>query len=85
MDVRKTICDFLLSNVINDVDCLDDDRQLIDSGLIDSISIVRVIIFLEKKFDVSFTQEDMSPENFETLRAMVNTINNSIRRKSISN
>lgn len=81
MDVRKAIIDFLLSDVIDDVDNLADDQQLIDSGLIDSISIVKVIIFLEKTFGISLTQDDMTPENFETLGSIVKFVGN-IRRKN---
>ncbi|XBX10018.1 acyl carrier protein [Enterocloster clostridioformis] len=53
---------------------IEDDQQLIDSGMIDSISIVKVIIFMEKTFNISFTEEDMDPENFESLQAMIRTI-----------
>lgn len=52
-----------------------DNQQLIDSGMIDSISIVKVIIFfMEKNFGISFKEDDMDPENFETLQAMLETV-----------
>ena len=53
---------------------LEDDQQLIDSGLIDSISIVKVIIFFENEFGISFEEKDMSPLNFDTVQAMVETV-----------
>ncbi len=74
MDKKKIIKDFLLDTVIKEVDTITDEQQLIDSGLIDSISIVNVILFLEKQFKISFGEEDMLPENFETLNAMVDTV-----------
>ncbi|EGD49398.1 phosphopantetheine-binding protein [Ruminiclostridium papyrosolvens DSM 2782] len=74
MDKKKIIKDFLLDTVIKEVDTISDEQQLIDSGLIDSISIVNVILFLEKQFKISFSEEDMLPENFETLNAMVDTV-----------
>ncbi len=74
MDKKKIIKDFLLDTVIKEVDTITDEQQLIDSGLIDSISIVNVILFLEKQFKISFSEEDMLPENFETLNAMVDTV-----------
>lgn len=74
MDIKKVVLDFLLDNVIKEVDILADNQQLIDSGLIDSISIVNVILFFEKQFNISFGEEDLAPENFETVNAMVNII-----------
>ncbi len=74
MDIKKIVLDFLLDSIIMDVDELGYDQQLIDSGLIDSISIVNVILFFEKEFNISFNEDDLVSENFETVNAMVNTI-----------
>ncbi|SET14202.1 phosphopantetheine-binding protein [[Clostridium] polysaccharolyticum] len=81
MNMRETVKEYLLANVIHDVEDLEDNQQLIDSGFIDSISIVKVIIFFENEFGISFTEEDMAPANFETLGAMVATIEKKISEK----
>lgn len=74
MDIKKTIYDYLLENIIKDVTKIEDDQQLIDSGLIDSISIVNVILFMESQFKIAFTEDDLTPENFETLNSMVHIV-----------
>jgi acyl carrier protein len=74
MDYRGIIKKYLLNKVIHDMQDLEDDQQLIDSGLIDSISIVKVIIFFENEFGISFEEKDMSPLNFDTVQAMVETV-----------
>jgi acyl carrier protein len=74
MNEKELLKKFLQQNIFFSDEEFADDQQLIDSGMIDSISIVKVIIFMEKNFGISFKEEDMDPENFETLHAMLATI-----------
>ncbi|WP_167957218.1 acyl carrier protein [Anaerosporobacter faecicola] len=74
MNEKELLKEFLKKEIFFSEEEFSDSQQLIDSGMIDSISIVKVIIFIEKNFGVSFSEDDMSPENFETLQAMLNTI-----------
>ena len=45
--------------------------NLIDSGLMDSLSLMRLIQFLEEQFNVTFDGMDVVPDNFKTVDAMV--------------
>ncbi|BCJ94150.1 hypothetical protein acsn021_17190 [Anaerocolumna cellulosilytica] len=74
MNEKQLLKSFLQKDIFFSDEDFADNQQLIDSGMIDSISIVKVIIFMEKNFGISFKEEDMDPENFETLQAMVKTI-----------
>ena len=49
---------------------LADDVSLLDSGILDSLSLLRLVIFLEQRFGITMGDADMLPENF----ASVNTI-----------
>ncbi len=46
------------------------DDNLIDSGILDSLGIMKLILFLEEKFGIKITDEDLSPENFGTIQAI---------------
>ena len=50
------------------------ESPLIDAGLIDSLSIFRLIVFVEQEFDISVVDEDITLENFETLKAIARLI-----------
>lgn len=41
--------------------------SLVNSGLIDSLSIVTLILFIDVEFQVTLEYEDMTAENFDTL------------------
>lgn len=44
------------------------DASLLDSGLIDSTGIIEVVSFLEAEYGIEVADEDIVPENFETVR-----------------
>jgi acyl carrier protein len=46
---------------------LADDDRLLDKGVIDSMSIVEMISFVEREFDVNATEEEISDANFGSL------------------
>lgn len=47
-----------------------EDDPLLGGGLIDSLGILEVVTFLEKEFDVIIVDEDLSPENFGSVRSI---------------
>jgi acyl carrier protein len=46
---------------------IDHDQSLVNSGAIDSLAILRLIAFVEEKFGVQVEDEELIPENFETV------------------
>lgn len=46
---------------------LADDDRLLDKGVIDSMSIVEMITFIELEFGVNATEEEISDANFGSL------------------
>lgn len=49
---------------------LANDTSLLDSGILDSLSLLRLVVFLEERFGITMGDSDLLPENF----ASVNTI-----------
>ena len=43
---------------------------LISAGYLDSMSLVGLVIALQREFDLELEVDDMSAENFETVRAI---------------
>ena len=50
------------------------DEDLLTTGLIDSLGIMKLIAFLEEKFAVTIPPEDMTIENFLTVQTIENYI-----------
>jgi acyl carrier protein len=49
---------------------IDPESSLIKSGIVDSLSLLRLISFLEEKFGIVIDDEDVVPENFDTIKIM---------------
>jgi len=49
---------------------LHDDDLLLEKGLIDSSSMLDLISFLETKFGIVVSEEEMIPDHFESLNAI---------------
>lgn len=49
---------------------LTDDYGLLDNAVIDSMGIFRLVGLLEDRYGIEITEEDMVPENFETIHSV---------------
>lgn len=72
MDVRETVREFIMENFyVSDPSALDDERSLLDGGIVDSTGILEVIFFLEEHFQITIDDEEMVPENLDSVAAIV--------------
>jgi len=46
------------------------DTQLIESGILDSLSILRLVSLIDERFGVTVIPEDVVSENFETVKSI---------------
>lgn len=49
---------------------IDPDHNLIETGVIDSLGIQKLIVFLESNFAIEILDDELLPENFETIDAI---------------
>lgn len=49
---------------------LSDDEQLFERGIIDSMGALELMQFLQSEFGVSVDENEMTEQNFESLRAI---------------
>ena len=65
-------------DVIRDDESLAADESLFEQGLIDSLGITILITHLEKKFGISVPQQDLLPDNFDSINAIVDYVNSKL-------
>jgi acyl carrier protein len=72
-DARETIHQYIWTNHIQGKLSinLDDTTRLRTSGLMDSLSTVGLISFIEKEFDVEFSALELTVDNFDTIKQIV--------------
>jgi len=66
-----------LAPSINENDYLDieQNKNLIEKGYIDSITLVELATLLEEEYNIELMPEDMILENFDTLSSILNLVN----------
>jgi acyl carrier protein len=59
---------FVLTNFyVADAAALRNDQSLLDQGIVDSTGVLEVIEFLEAEFDIQVLDEEMLPENLDSI------------------
>lgn len=55
-----------------------DDASFVEEGIIDSMNVMEMILFVEEKFGIEVADEEIVPDNFNSVRRMADYI----RRKT---
>ncbi|MEK7723458.1 MAG: acyl carrier protein [Acidobacteriota bacterium] len=73
---QEIIIKYIQENLLNGKDeiQLSSDDDLLGSGLIDSMGIMKLVAFVEDTFNLTIPPEDMVIENFMDVKAIVNYI-----------
>ncbi len=68
-EIKATVKDYILDEFLpgEDPEALTDDMPLITGGILDSIATVKLVGFLEERFDVQFSAHEMSADYLDTL------------------
>ena len=69
MSVTAEVRDFIASelSVGRDTGTLTQDEDLLAKGIIDSHGVMELVQFLQDRYGVSIGDEDLVPENFQSL------------------
>lgn len=76
MDVEGSVREFLNEQVASQGEKREirSDESLLDSGVLDSASILEIVSFLEERFRFTIDDEELVPENFETINSIVRLV-----------
>jgi acyl carrier protein len=74
-ETERTIHDYIISEIMFDKDLpLEVGDSLLEGGVIDSMDLQRLIVFLEERFALEVADDLLVPENFESIRAVAGMI-----------
>ena len=63
----------ILTDIRPDVDFVNE-KKLIDDGILDSFDIISIVGELNEAYDIEIDVEDLEPDNFNTVEAMLELI-----------
>lgn len=69
-DIEQEIRTFILEEVLEDAEAGLPPGQPLLSGLLDSFGLMSLLGFIEERFDVTITNDQVVSENFKTVEAL---------------
>jgi len=76
--IRKAVREFVFEMIGYSVS---DSEPLISSGLIDSLSVLKLIARMEQKLNLSIPPENLQPDDFDNVDWIMDTVTRVARQK----
>lgn len=72
-DTRSTIRTLILEDYLftDDESALNDDMSFLDEGILDSMGILEIILFLEERLNVTVAEDEMVPQNLDSINNLL--------------
>ena len=69
---QDPIMEFIKNQLVREKTMINIGRRddLIESGIIDSLGILKLLEFLESKFSINIADEELIPDNFESIESI---------------
>jgi len=76
IDSRKTLRTLILEDYLftDDESALSDDMSFLREGILDSMGILEIILFLEERFHVHVAEDEMVPQNLDSINNLLGYI-----------
>lgn len=76
LNIQSALQHFIRSNYFAGVrdQALGEDDSLVERGVIDSTGILELVGFVEEQFHIKVEDQELVPENFDTLRRLISYI-----------
>jgi acyl carrier protein len=79
MDIKTQIRQYIARNLLfsDNGFAYEDDASFLEEGIVDSLGVMELVLFIEEKFEVKVKDEDLTPDNFDS----VNKLGNYVQRR----
>lgn len=83
MNIAEEIERFIREDLVRDPgeDGFSRDDSLIQKGILDSMSILQLVAFVEDRFSVRVTDDEVVTDNFDSIQAICNLIQRKLVRQ----
>lgn len=69
--IRKFLAENFLQVRIRSIN---NDDNILENGILDSMGILELVSFIEQKFQIIVSDEELVPENFQSIRCIVDFV-----------
>ncbi|MCX5844296.1 MAG: acyl carrier protein [Deltaproteobacteria bacterium] len=85
MSYLDTVRQFIIENFLfGEESKLEDDMSFLENGIIDSTGILELIAFLEETYNIKVEDEELIPENLDSLSNAAAFIETKMRQQDVA-
>lgn len=73
---KKNLTDFLrtIQRPDRPLEALDENRSLVEAGLIDSLAVLQIVLYLEQNYGIDFRETGLDPGELTSVRSILDLI-----------
>ena len=84
MDRQQQIHAYIVENfLLGQNDGFGDEESLLGAGIVDSTGVLEIVGFLEKTFRIELQDEDMVPENLDSIRNLASFVDRKLAAQRV--
>lgn len=68
--MEKQLLKFIKTSILNEMVEIDADDELLVSGLVDSMNVMRLVSFVKNEFKLDIAPHEITIENFSSVRKL---------------
>lgn len=85
MDIKQSVAEYIIDNFLfGDGSRLQNDTSFLESGIVDSTGILELVNFLEDTYDIVLEDEELIPENLDSLQNIAKFIQMKINGNKVT-
>jgi acyl carrier protein len=72
MDIREQIREYIVQNLLftDDGFTYSDDDSLLEEGIIDSVGVMNLVLFIEERFNIQIPDQDITRDHFDSVNKL---------------
>lgn len=78
-DIERDVRSFIRENFILDEEDLSGDASLTSNGVIDSMGVLELVMFIEERYALRVPDEDTVPENLDSVDRIVKYVRSRVQ------
>ena len=84
-DIGQQVRAYIGSNfIVSDLSALADDDSLLGRGILDSTGFIELVSYLEETFRIQITDDEMIPENLDSLGSITTYVARKLKSPAVA-
>ncbi len=74
MQIEREVREFIAKELTRELSTVKNHESLLEAGVIDSMGVLMLVSFIEQRYQIAVTEDEMMPENFDSIDAIAGFI-----------